>query len=59
MEADTAVSLLLRPQPTATAPTTKRGRWGVRKIVYLVDRGEKHDLAWWQRHLADNWEQGG
>ena len=48
--------LLLKTATIKDPPTRPRGRWGVRKLVYLVRKGEKHDLAWWQQWLADHWD---
>jgi hypothetical protein len=52
------MTLLLRPRSTSSTPTL-RGPWGVKKIVNLVPKSEKHDLEWWLAHIATHWEAGG
>jgi len=48
------MSLLMRP--VLVKQSRKRGRWGVRRIVYQVPKYEKHTLEWWQQWLVDHWE---
>jgi hypothetical protein len=44
--------LLLRPLSAVVVKL--RGRNGVLAIIKMAPN-EKHDLAWWQRWLADHW----
>ena len=51
------MNLLLRPHYVKTP--RKRGRWGVRRIAYLVPKHEQHSLEWWLQHITDHLERGG
>ena len=53
------MSLLLLRAAAEARKAKLRGRWGVHKILYLVPKQEQHSLEWWQRWLADHWEEGG
>ncbi len=49
------MTLILRPR-TATATPKKRGRKGVRNIVYQAPPMQRETLEWWLDFIRAHWE---